>query len=294
MLTTEKTALRNVLIGACTISFSSVFIRLSGSDPDTAGFYRTLFGAVAILIFLLAVRKPHGITRKGLTMLLVASLFLAVDFMFWHRSIGLIGPGLATLLANLQVFITPLLTLLLFRQKIQGRTMLAAAIASIGLFLIAGKGWGSLSDGYKTGFIFSLATAVTYAAYIAILQRAMSSTGITDSRAAMFVVCLGCVGFFGVQIPLSGGTFQIPHLQGVLSLMGVGLFSHSVGWVLIASGMKFLSASAASLILLMPPSLAYVWDVLLFGKKPGLFEVVGVIIVIGSIYFGTPKESEKR
>jgi drug/metabolite transporter (DMT)-like permease len=51
-------------------------------------------------------------------------------------------------------------------------------------------------------------------------------------------------------------------------------------------------ASLAGFILLLQPSLAFVWDVLLFQRPTSLMNWVGVSIVLFAIYLGSVKPSQ--
>ena len=90
--------------GAVMISFSAVFVKAAHVGPTMAGFYRVLFGGL-VLALILKIRRERlfrGLTPLILTM--VCGLLFSLDLTFWHRSIGYVGPGLSTLLANFQVF----------------------------------------------------------------------------------------------------------------------------------------------------------------------------------------------
>ena len=90
--------------GAVMISFSPVYVKLAHVGPITAGFYRMLFGGILLsaIVWIRGERLSHG--PRSVLVALAGSIFLALDTSFWHWSIRYVGPGLATLLANFQVF----------------------------------------------------------------------------------------------------------------------------------------------------------------------------------------------
>ena len=91
--------------GAVLISFSPVFVKLVSVSPTTSGFYRVFLGGIALALFLLLTGRKLSFTKRAWTALILSAVFFALDLWFWHRSIMYVGPGLATLLANFQVFI---------------------------------------------------------------------------------------------------------------------------------------------------------------------------------------------
>ena len=100
----KNTAIFHLIAGAVMISFSGVWVKVADVAPTVSAFYRVLFGG---LFLLAAACWKREITWKGWQRLwlgLFCGLFLALDLFFWHKSILYIGPGLATILGNFQVF----------------------------------------------------------------------------------------------------------------------------------------------------------------------------------------------
>ena len=106
MIPKHRIPLLQLLVGSICISFSPVFIKIAAADPDIAGFYRMFFAGSSLFILFLLRKEKRNISCRPMTFLISCGIFLAIDFMFWHRSINLIGSGLSTLLGNFQVFFT--------------------------------------------------------------------------------------------------------------------------------------------------------------------------------------------
>src|SRR3546814_2823639 len=95
----------------------------------------------------------------------------AADLWLWHRSILLVGPGLATLLGNAQVFFMALAGVLLFRERVGPRFLGGLLLAFAGLWLMLGSNWSQLPPQYRWGVWLGLGTGVCYAAYHLSLRR---------------------------------------------------------------------------------------------------------------------------
>ncbi|NIM98112.1 MAG: EamA family transporter, partial [candidate division Zixibacteria bacterium] len=112
-----------LVVGASLISFSAVFVKLAEVGPTIAGFYRFLFGGLILsAIVLLRGNELWKGFRPFLTAA-VCGLFLALDTTLWHRSIHAVGPGLATILANFQVFFLAGFGVLVLRERLTWRLM---------------------------------------------------------------------------------------------------------------------------------------------------------------------------
>ena len=278
-----------LLIGSVCISFSPIFIKLAALPPDSAGFYRMLFAGLSLTLLMLLRGENLKMARRPRFLLCFAGLFLAIDFMCWHRSIELVGPGLSTLLGNFQVFFTALFSWLFLKQKVSKLFMLAVGLALGGLLFITGVDWQGLGQGYKLGIFLGLLTALLYSGYILFLKAAMNESSVSGVP-AMLLVSIPSTLLLALVTPLGGASFAIPSTGSLLALIGAGVISTTIGWSLISSAIKHIPATLAGLILLLQPTLAMIWDVLFFGRPTGMLEVFGILLILSAIYIGSCRQ----
>ena len=272
--------------GAALISLSPVWVTLTSVPPTTSGFYRVAFGAAALLLFMLATGRRFTLSRTVLAMLVLASALLALDLFAWHRSIIYLGPGLATLLGNFQVFFMMLAGFLLLGQKPRLVQVIAAPVALVGLTLIVGLDWQSLSGDYRLGLGFGFATAVVYAAYLLSLRAAVASSADLLPIREVTVVSVLTALMLAVVVAVEGGSLAIPSFADAGWLLGYGVISHCIGWLLITSSLPHITAAQAGIALLLQPTLSFVWDVLFFGRPLGFIEIAGATLALVAIYMG--------
>jgi drug/metabolite transporter (DMT)-like permease len=275
-----------VLSGAFLISFSGIWVKLADVPPSTSAFYRVFLGFIFLLIACLWRRDYMKLTAHRLALIVLCGLFFALDLFCWHASIGYIGPGLATILGNFQVFILALTGILLFGEHIRPRFVLAIPLALSGLFLVVGINWNALSAEYRAGVYLGLATAVCYSGFLLTLRKIQADGRSYSFFFALMLISLSSSVFLGGQMLVAGDSFAIPDIKSLLSLVNLGLFSQTIGWALIANAMPRIRASFTGLILLVQPSLAFVWDVLFFRRPTDLLNWAGVIITLTAIYLG--------
>ncbi len=279
-------ALVRLLVGAVLISFSPVFVRLTSVSPTTSGFYRVLFGGLILLGAPLILRRPVVNKRFVFLLLAVAAFFFAGDLWFWHRSIFYVGPGLATLLANFQVFILAIAGIVIFGEKLRWEVVVSIPMALIGLALIVDFDWRHLEPGYRTGILFGLATAVFYAGYLLSLRRARSEAGGVSASADMGWMSLICAVMLAAVAFGSNESLVIPGLRDAGILVAYAVVAQVAGWILIATSLPQLPASRVGLVLLLQPTLAFVWDVLFFDRPVTISEGLGLGIALAAIYIG--------
>ena len=275
-----------LFIGAALISLSPVWVRLVDVSPSVSGFYRVVFGGAALVIYLLLSRKRLHLSKRAWGLLIIASLFFALDLWFWHRSIIYIGPGLSTLIANFQVFIMMIAGIVLLRQMPSPMQLVAVPLALFGLAMIVGFDWSGLPPDYRLGVIFGLLTAVVYAGYLLSLRQARVGSAYRVPTREVAVVSVLTVMLLAGTIAAEGESLLIPTYKDLGWLVAYGVLSHCIGWLFITSSLSEVSTVEAGLALLLQPTLSFVWDVLFFGRQMTLMELSGAAIALFAIYLG--------
>ncbi|MBI4800078.1 MAG: DMT family transporter [Desulfarculus sp.] len=275
-----------VMAGASMISFSAVFVKLALVGPTTAGFYRMLFGGLLLAGLLLASRQPLRIERRHLVSCLACAVFFALDLSFWHRCIHLLGPGLATILSNFQVFFLAGFGAAFLGERLCARLLLAIPLAMAGLFLLVGLHKGGLGREYVAGLVYGLLTALAYAAYIITLRRLQHEQPAAAATAHVTIISLICAAILGVEALLQGESLAITDLRSLAALTGYGLCGQVLGWALISRGLPRTPASLGGLLLLLQPTLAFIWDMLFFARATDGLELAGAGLTLAAIYLG--------
>lgn len=283
-----------VAAGAVLISFSAVFVKLAHVSPTMAGFYRTFFGGIMLIVILVVRREALWKGASFFFYGIFCGLVFALDLFFWHMSIHYVGPGLATILANFQVFLLALYGVLVLREPVNIRTMAAIPLAVLGLFLLAGIHWRQLGEIYRLGVVLGLATAACYAVYILALRKLQSQKNAPSAMANLAVISVFSALLLGSAAWLRNDPFAIPDLQSIFALAAYGLFSQVIGWVLITKGLTRLRSSLVGLLILLQPALSFTWDILFFHRETDLFGAVGAALALTAIYLGTTVKAAKK
>lgn len=282
-----------LFVGAVMISFSPVWVKLVSVSATTSGFYRVLFGSVALAAYLLVKKQKLNLSKRAWTILIPASIFFALDLWFWHRSINYIGPGLSTLLANFQVFIMMFAGIILLRQVPRLTQVIAVPLALGGLAMIVGLDWRNLPQDYRLGVIFGLLTAVAYAGYLLTLREARRDSEHRMPIREVAVVSAISAAMLGISAVFEGESLAIPNALDAVWLITYGILSQGIGVIFIASSLRQVSTTEAGLALLLQPTLSFVWDVVFFARPMTVVELVGAVIALFAIYLGSRPASKQ-
>lgn len=283
---TSAKPMQKVLTGAFIISFSAVWVGLADVPATASAFYRVAFGAVFLLIAAVFTGELKRINLKQVVPYGLCGFLFALDLFFWHESILCVGPGLATILGNCQVFIMALCGALFLGEKLTPRFVFSLPVAIFGLLLLIGFDWSELSHSSIKGIVYGLLTALSYALFMLMLRRVQARSEGDLLYSPLLFVSAFCALFLTVPIFLTDTSLVIPDLKSFGSLLTLGLFSQALGWIMIATAMPKIPASITGLVLLLQPFLAFIWDVLIFSRPTTLVHWLGVFVTLTAIYLG--------
>ncbi len=284
-----RSAVLRMACGAALISTTSIFVRWAHVAPTVSAFYRMFFGGLMLVALLVVRRQWRRFAWADVAWLLLPALAFCVDLMLWHRSIRDIGPGLATLAANFQVFIMAIVGVMFYRERLHMRFVAGVALAIVGLWLLVGVGWSSFTPQFRLGVYFGLLTGVSYAVYLLSLRQAQLQRSGLDPVRTLCLNSLLAAAMLGIAMLVEQDSPAIPDVQTWASLLGLGFFGQMLGWVLIARAMPELPTSLVGLLLLLQPALSFVLDVVLFGRSTSQMDWLGLALSLVGIFIGSTR-----
>jgi len=271
----------SVFLGAILISFSPVFVGLATLEPSVSGFYRVFFGSIVLIFILVFKRKIRINLKKVSKFLLLAGVFFALDLWLWHRSVIFIGPGLSTLLANLQVLIVPFIAYFIFNDLPKKGQIFSLILGLWGLFLCLDNNLQILRSDYQIGILLGILTAFSYSCYLISLKKAnFNKNEQTDPFYNLMIVSLIASFLLFIVVFIEGSSFAFGSSKNFWLMVVYGAVSHVLGWYFIISGIQKISTVSVGIILISQPVFSFLWDVLLFNRIIAQMEIFGILIVL--------------
>ena len=280
---TRGRALAAAGLGAACISASAILIKLAGTGPATAAFYRC-FLALPILFALAVVERRRRGPRRLAAHLgaIAAGAFLAIDLVLWNHTIADVGAGIATLLGNLQVLFVALAAWGLLGERPGRRFLVALPVVMAGVVLVSGLAGAGAGDSHPlAGIVFGIGTSLSYAAFLLILRQTSAGTphiagplAEVTTTAALGSLLLG-LAFGGLQLGVPWASLRW--------LLLVAITSQTVGWLLITSSLPKLPAAVSSLLLLLQPVAAMGLAAAVLAERPSLAQLAGAVLVCGGV-----------
>ena len=287
-LANERLVRVSALLGAVAIAFSSILVRLSHASPSTAAIFRCAF-ALPILGALAWFddRRFGARSWSDRRVAIGAGVFFAADLILWHHSIDDVGAGLATVLANIQVVIVPLVAWAVLSERPSRRVLAALPIALFGVLLISGvlEQHGAYGRAPGRGAAFGLAAGIAYVGFLLLLRR--SSTDLRRVAGPLFEATATATVVAIVAGVIIGDADLAPGWPGVGWLIVLALTSQVIGWLLITTSLPRLPAAITSLTLTVQPVGSVALAVLILSEAPTALQLVGVAIVLAAVITAT-------
>jgi len=275
-------------LGALTIAFSAIFVRLADVSPATAALFRCVYALPPLALLAWYERRRYGPRAAGQSRLAwIAGAFFAVDLVLWHHAIDQVGAGLATVLGNTQVVIVPIAAWLFLGERPGGRVAASVPVVLLGVVLISGVLGGGDAYGRDPvlGVVFGLGTGVAYAGFLLVQRRANA-----DHRrpaGPLFDASLSAAVFsLLIGLPL-GEIDLVPTWPAHGWLLLLGLAVQVGGWLLISTGLPRLPAAVTSVVLTIQPVGSVLLGMLILAEAPSGLQLVGVGFILAGLLLTT-------
>ena len=285
------------VLGALTIAFSAIFVRLADVSPATAAIFRCAYAIPILAVLAWDEGRRYGPRAAGQARLAwIAGAFFAVDLILWHHAIGQVGAGLATVLGNTQVVVVPIAAWLFLGEKPGGRVAASVPIVLIGVVLISGVlGGEAFGRDPVLGVLFGIGTGIAYAGFI-LIQRGANADLRRPAGPLLDATISATVVSLLVGLPL-GEVDLVPTwpAHGWLLLLAIGV--QVMGWLLISLSLPRLPAAITSVVLTIQPVGSVLLGMWLLAEEPSEMQLVGVGFIIAGLLMTTlrvPGRSERE
>ncbi len=269
--------------GVIGISFAAILARAAAVAPATTSFFRTFYALPFLAAVWLAVRHKDRRPAAARAAAVGAGLFLAVDLTLWHRSIELIGAGLATVLANTQVVFVGLAAWIVWKERPTTLARWAIPGVLVGVALLSGLGRDdAYGDDPLGGVLFGVGAGLAYAAFLLIF-RGSQRRHFAPTAGPLLDATAGAALGSALAGLLDSDFSLAPSWPEHGWLLLLALVAQTMGWLLIAQALPRLPALETSVLLLVQPVAAILWARLIFDETLLPLQGLGVLVVLAGV-----------
>lgn len=263
-----------LLVAILAVSFASIFVRWSDSDPLIIAGYRMLFASIILAPFAFHERKDSvPLDRRTIGSVVLTGVVLAVHFFAFISSLRYTSVASSTLLVNFHPLIVGAASVLILKESTK-RTIAGVAIGFLGVAVIALTGLGT---GESVGNALALVGGVMAALYILAGRMLRRTLGIFTYAFSVYLTAALVLLSSAVINDVPLWPYPTEELLIFLALAVVcTIFGHTVyNWSL-----RYLTAPVISTSLLGEPILASILAFVLLYEVPSWTVIMAAPLVL--------------
>lgn len=266
----QKRAIFLMALCASLWSIAGIFIKLIPWNPFAIAGFRSFIAAFVLIIYMKFTHLKLKINRISL----LGGIFLSATFLCFVIANKLTTSANAIVLQFTAPIFILILSALFLKQKFRKADILTVIITLIGISLFF---FDQLSSGNLIGNCIAILAGFT----MAVMFVCIGNSNDDDSR--MSSILLGHIFTAVIGIPIF---FIIPNIVtpiSIISILILGILQLGIPYTLYGIASKNCPPLMCSLLGAIEPLLNPVWVFLFAGEAPGIFALIGGIIVIITI-----------
>lgn len=235
------------------------------------------------------------IPRRTIIGATVAGVALGADYSFYNVAIEGIGPGLATVLINLQLVILPLIAWAVDGVRPMRQLAVIVPLMLFGVIMTAGifapsaeSAPGASGTGVPlSGVVAGIAAGAGYATYLAIIRRTAPTTSRPAPFTVLATVCLsaGLVCLLGAAV---SGRLTVPHTASEWGwLLALALIGQVITYLCFNTAMTAITETASSTLMLLSAVFALAMAAIFFGELPTVWQLVGCALILAGAWWAS-------
>lgn len=273
-------------------SFISVKIGVEHVDPFLFSILRFSLGSIVLLAVLLLLKRLDTRLFRD-KVLWGISLINAVALEFQHFGMTMTSATNAVLLVDIDVVFIALLAVVVLREKITSKIITGLVLGMIGVIIITTNGdLTSVVSGSFIGNAMVFFGGVLWAFYVVYQKKVLIKQ--SDVLLVTGVVIFETTLFLLPMTFIFADSYVVDSI-GWLSILYTGVLCTGLAFLLYNTGLKVISATIASVILLLEIVFAMLFAFIVLGETPTFVTAIGgALIIIAIIVISLNGNNESR
>lgn len=273
-----------VAVAMVSVSFASIFIKWSESDPFVIAAYRLAFSCAMLLPFMFLTGGFSGIrsfNRREVMLVLLSGLALTFHFGLWIVSLTLTLVSTSVILVTSHPIFVAAVSHFLLKERVKRVAVIGILIAFSGVALI------SISD-YSEGSVTILGDLMAFlggiCAGIYFLSGRVARQSVAVAPYAFSVYGISSVLLF-LSGAAAGDQLLVIDSREIILFLLLALLPTMLGHTMFNYALKKVPAHIVSTSVLGEPVGASILAYLLLpGEVPNLWIIAGGALVVGGLY----------
>ena len=272
--------------------FTRTLARL-GVDSTGAILVRCAFAAVLFGLTLLVTDvKQFRVAPRHFWCFFGSGICSLLFFTYcYFNAITIMDLSTAAILLYTAPSIVMILSLILFREKITTRKVVALILAFAGCCLVSGITGGTRSLTVQ-GLLFGLGSGVGYALY-SIFARFALDRGYSSNTVNFYSCLLAAIGTALIWNPVPTVTAMFASWGNFGFCILAGMVTCYLPYLLYTYGLTGLETGKASILASVEPVVATIVGIVIFRERPTLIAALGILLVLSAVVLLNLKERQK-
>jgi drug/metabolite transporter (DMT)-like permease len=262
-------------------SFLFIEYALTALSPIGVAFWRTTFGALAMLIAILIYRSKLPTSFDVWRKMTIAGLFMSsVPFTLIAYAQTYVSSALASILNAVTPIATVIVMLIAFRsEKVKAHVVVGLFVGLAGVSVILGV-WQGFGDNEPLAIVAILVAIFCYGIGTPYVRKNITPLGLATEVSVFGQISTASLTLLPVYL-LSGTLLtSSPTLIAIISIVILGAFGSGVAYLLFYKVLDVVGSAIAASVTYITPIIAVVLGVALLNEQLHWYEPVGGIIVI--------------
>lgn len=250
-----------------------------GANAITVLFLRFFLAALIILPYIVVTKKDFKINRAQLVHIIFLAIigYTATTYTLFI-SYNYISVGLSTTLHFIYPVIVTVFAVILYKEKLYWRKILALALSVLGIYLLVGG--GDVVINFK-GVGFAILSGCFYAYYIVGVSHSevnkIDTFVLTFYLAAIAALSLLIMGMINGQLDFNMESYSF------LASGGIALVSTVLALTMFLKGIKIIGPSSAAILSTLEPIVSIILGVLVLKEQLSITIVMGCVLILFSV-----------
>ena len=261
----------------------SKYLYADGLHPHSVLFHRFLTTIVLLALLLVRQRLDFRLTRREAGVMAMLGVLFAGSSLSLYTAFTFMDSGLACTILFVYPILVAALMALCFRERAGWMTWLALLLSVPGLLLLSSPGGGAHFS--WPGFWLSMLSALTYAVYIIIVNRAhlerFHALQLTFHAMVFCLLCIVAHSFAGG--PETAIRWILPQGRDYVLVLCNALVSTICPLMTLAAAVRCIGPTTTSIVGALEPVTAVVFGVILFQEAITGHIVLGIAFILVAV-----------
>lgn len=278
----ENKAIIQMLICATLWSIAGIFMKLLPWNGFAVASLRSLFAGITILTYM----RISGIKLVFTKKTVAGGILTGLVYICFTCANKLTTAANAIVLQFTSPVFIVIFTSIIYKTKIKKGDLITVLLTLAGIALF-------FFDDLKTGYIIGNIVAIAAGMFMAGMYMVV---GVMDDEMRFSTISIGQMFTFLVGLPFVIATKPAFNATTLSCIAVLGIFQLGISYILYCKASKYCPPLACCLLGVTEPLLNPVWVIIFDGEKPGIFALIGAVIVVATItlwcIYGKKNESE--